>query len=237
MLYFTSKGNTRLLPLYALLLLLLCSPVVAQSTFSADRLVEAARSYLQRQTEEDAEITYTGQVKDQTFSQSGVQAEIRTSSVGSGSRQNVVFEFSYNNKVIRQVSLPFTVNRTISVPVVTMDLPAGTLLTSGHIRIEQRPLQTLREQDIVSVDDVMGQKLKSNVAASEVLTKSKLTAPDGITRGQTVRLVARSGSIVISTTAKALGDALPGESVNVMRTGAKSVIQAVAIGNGVVEVQ
>lgn len=235
--YFTEHRALRLLPVCALLLVMALSPASAQSTFSAERLVEAARGYLQQQAGQDAEITYTGRVQDQTFSQSGVQASIRTSEVGSGSHQNVVFEFAYNSRVIRQVSIPFTVNRTISVPVAIKDLPAGTVLTSSHIRFEQRPAQTVREQDLVDANTIVGQKLRNNISASEALTKDKLTVPDGITRGQTVRLVARSGNIVISTTAKALGNALPGEIVNVMRTGAKTIIQAIAIGNGIVEVQ
>lgn len=235
--HFHGRGAIRLLPAYTLLFFAVLSPAFAGSTFSAERLVEAAREYLRQQAGPGADITYTGKVQDQTFSQSGVRARIREHTLGTGSYQSVIVEFSSDDTVIRQVSFPFSISRTISVPVAAADLPAGTILTAEHIRLEERSPQSVRVRDIPAVDDVIGRKLTENISASEILTPNRLTAPDGITRGQTVRLVVRTGTIVISTTAKALGDALPGEPVNVMRTGAKSIIQAVAVGDGIVEVQ
>lgn len=216
-------------------LVLFCGTAAAQSTFSSERLLEAARAHLQ-QLASTTEVEPTGSIADQTFSQSGVQARIRNNTLAAGSTQNVVVEFTYNDKVIRQLSIPFRVARTVAVPVAAVSLPAGTVLSHQHIAIEQRPAASVRTRTLVAVDSLVGKKLTSNVAVSESLTTDKLTQADAIRRGQNVTLLARSGSIVVSTQARALGDALPGEQVTVVRNGASASIRATALGNGVVEI-
>lgn len=223
----------------------LCSMVVmaatntamAQSTFSAERLVAAATQHLQQQAGSSAEIQYTGSITDQEFSQTGVRASIKESRLGSGSYQNVVVEFALQGKTIRQLSLPFRISRMFSVPVAVTDLPAGTILTRDNIVVEQRSPQSVRTSNLLSIEDIVGKKLKTSVSATEALTADKLTIPGGIMRGQVVRVIARAGNIVVSTTAKALADALPGEQVSVVRTGAGALLQATVLGDGIVEVE
>ena len=193
-------------------LVLFCGTAAAQSTFSSERLLEAARAHLQ-QLASTTEVEPTGSIAE-----------------------NVVVELTYNDKVIRQLSIPFRVARTVAVPVAAVSLPAGTVLSHQHIAIEQRPAASVRTRTLVAVDSLVGKKLTSNVAVSEPLTTDKLTQADALRRGQNVKLLARSGSIVVSSHARALRDALPGEQVTVVRNGASASIRATALGNGVVEI-
>ncbi len=207
----------------------------AQSTFSSERLVDATRAYIQQQAgTQNAELK--GSVADQVFTQTGVQARIKESSLSSGETQNVVVEFTYNDKVIRQLSIPFRVARTVVVPVAASSLPAGTIITREHIALEERPLAAVRTRNLQPADSILGKKLTVGVSASDPLTMEKLTRADGIRRGQTVTLIARSGPIVITAQARALGDALPGEQFTVVRNGSTAAIRATALGDGMAEV-
>lgn len=208
--------------------------VYAQSTFSAERLTNAARTYVQHKAGTD-KVELKGSIADQTFAQSGVQARIKESDLASGELQNVVVEFVHSDKVIRQLSIPFRVERTVSVPVAVASLPAGTQIAREHIITEERPMASVRMRNLVPADSIVGKKLKVRIEVGEPLTAEKLTQADGIRRGQTVTLVVRSGPIVVTTQARALGDALPGETVTVVRNGATASIRAVAVGNGIVE--
>lgn len=229
------KGGLQLLATWCFTLVLCSAAVQAQSTFSSERLVDAARAHLQQRAG-TSDIELKGSVADQVFGQTGVQARIRDNSLSAGSTQNVVVEFVYNDKVIRQLSIPFRIARTIEVPVAASSLPAGTILTHGHITVEERPLSAVRTRNLLPADSIIGKKLTINVSASEPLTEEKLTQADGIRRGQTVTVIARSGPIVITAQARALGDALPGEQLTVLRSGSNASIRATALGDGLVEV-
>jgi len=122
------------------------------------------------------------------------------------------------------------------VPVAATALPAGTIIAQEHIALEERPMASIRMRNFLPADSIIGKKLTENISASEALTTDKLTQADGIRRGQTVTLVARSGPIVITAQARALGDALPGEIVTVVRNGSTASIRATALGDGIVEV-
>lgn len=233
-----SIGIARRLVLLPCAIVLLAAQVaVAQSTFSAERLVAAAKAHVQERAGSDAEVQYTGSIADQEFTQKGVQASIKEYRLSSGSHQSVVVEFLAQGKVIRQISLPFRINRMVLVPVALADLPAGTILARSDITLEQRSPQSVRTSSLLSVEEIVGKKLKTSVSAAEPLTADNITSPGGIARGQVVRVVSRAGNIVVTATAKALADALPGEQVSVVRSGAGALLQATVLDNSTVEVR
>lgn len=210
--------------------------VFPQSNFSGERILDAAKQFVQEKLGDDVEIKSTTKISDQKFTQSGVSAEFRDDKTLSNTMYNVVLEFFADGKVIRQMNVAFRTKITAQIPVAVRKIKAGETLTLEDVRLESRVI-TCKKSEIPTLSDLLGKRTKKQFREADVITKDDVMAARGILRGQSVTLVVRAGNITISTNAKAMSDALPGESVNIIREGTKNTLTATAVGNGIVEMQ
>lgn len=207
----------------------------AESRFSAERITAAARTYLLEAEDAESEITFIRKISDEVFMENGVSAEFRVDKQFPNGSGVLAVDFRQSSRILRTVQVPFSRKYFISVPVLTRRMKAGEIISQSDVRAESRTVQSLQES--MSVEEVIGQKLKRAYAQGAILTKADVESRAAVSRGQLVEVVLNTGSVQIRTLGRAMNDARPGETVSVQRDGARGPIHGVLSEKGIVEIR
>lgn len=135
-----------------------------------------------------------------------------------------------------KVYVPVNVIVTDTVFVAARTLPRGHLLTTADLVTEERDVTRLASGYVSSKDELVGQRLKSQLLAGRILTPKLLQADKAIRRGQSVTLVIRSGDISIQMGGKALVDGAIGQRIRVENSNSGRVVEGVVRSQEHVEV-
>lgn len=99
----------------------------------------------------------------------------------------------------------------------------------------------LREEDatyevdgVSSMDSVLNKVARTFIPEGKVLTQAMVDEPIAIQRGDVVRLLVKSGAVVVETSAKAMRDARIGESIPLQVIDTDRTVQARCVEPGVV---
>ncbi len=135
-----------------------------------------------------------------------------------------------------KVYVPVNVIVTDTVLVAARTLPRGHLLTPADLVAEERDVTRLVSGYVSSKDQLVGQRLKSQLLAGRILTPKLLQADNAIRRGQSVTLVIRSGDISIQMGGKALADGALGQRIRVENSNSGRVVEGIVRSREHVEV-
>ncbi len=135
-----------------------------------------------------------------------------------------------------KVYVPVNVFVTDTVFVAARTLPKGHLLTAGDLVAEERDVTRLVSGYVSTRDQLVGQRLKSQLLAGRILTPRLLQADKAIRRGQSVTLIVRSGDISIQMGGKALVDGALGQRIRVENTNSGRVVEGIVRSQEHVEV-
>ena len=135
-----------------------------------------------------------------------------------------------------KIYVPVNVIVTDTVFVAARTLPRGHLLTADDLVQEQRDVTRLVSGYISRQEQLVGQRLKSQLLAGRILTPRLLQADVAIRRGQTVTLIVRSGDISIQMGGKALMDGAVSQRIRVENTNSGRVVEGVVRSREHVEV-
>lgn len=122
-----------------------------------------------------------------------------------------------------------------SAVVLTRDLKRGDVLRAGDLEV--RAERASRTQTLTEPGRAIGFRLVRNLPAGSQVSAYDVEEVPGVERGQSVQLVAQVGSIVATTTGRALERARVGEGVRVENVGSGKVVQGVLREAGVVEIR
>lgn len=118
------------------------------------------------------------------------------------------------------------------VVVATRTLRRGERLTAADIRLEERDVSLLRDTVYRDPARAEGMALRRTVTAGSPLTGQSVTEPVLIRRGDTVTLIAESGTVSIRHQGVALQDGVMGKRISVRNRRSERVIQATVTGTG-----
>ena len=135
-----------------------------------------------------------------------------------------------------KVYVPVNVIVTDTVFVAARTLPRGHLLTTADLVTEERDVTRLASGYVSSKDELVGQRLKSQLLAGRILTPKLLQADKAIRRGQSVTLIVRSGDISIQMAGKALVDGAIGQRIRVENSNSGRVVEGIVRSQEHVEV-
>lgn len=120
------------------------------------------------------------------------------------------------------------------VLIATTSLASGHVLAAEDLASERRDVSNA--QDALSeLTAAVGQALKRSLRPGQVLQRQMLTAPLLVRRGDTVRIVARSGPVEVSNAGEALENGHGDDVIRVRNPATGRVIRVRVIDRGSVE--
>jgi len=135
-----------------------------------------------------------------------------------------------------KVYVPVNVIVMDTVFVAARTLPRGHLLTAADLVREERDVTRLVSGYVSSKEQLVGQRLKSQLLAGRILTPKLLQADMAIRRGQSVTLVVSRGDISIQMGGKALVDGAIGQRIRVENSNSGRVVEGIVRSREHVEV-
>ena len=135
-----------------------------------------------------------------------------------------------------KVYVPVNVFVTDDVLVARRTLPRGHVLVADDLRVEPRDVSRLVSGYSSNIEDLVGQRLKSQVIAGKILTPGMLQVDIAVRRGQAVTLTALSGGIRIQMSGKALMDGAINQRIRVENTHSGRVVEGIVRSREHVEV-
>ncbi len=125
--------------------------------------------------------------------------------------------------VVRETSSP-------GIVVAARPLPAGTVLGTGDVRLEQGGSVAGLSAGTRAIDEVLGRETIKPVAAGKAIEVSALRTPVVVRRGEIVTVCAHASGIRVETKAKAVKDGGMGDLVDLESLGDRRCYLARVVG-------
>lgn len=126
-----------------------------------------------------------------------------------------------------KVYIPVDVIVTDTVLVARRTLPRGHVLSRDDLLAEQRDVSRLVSGYIADPQQLLGQRLKTQLLAGRILTPQMLQADIAIRRGQSVTLAVNNNGLNIRMSGKALMDGALGQRIRVENTNSGRVVEGI----------
>lgn len=130
------------------------------------------------------------------------------------------------------VPVSFLIRRHEQRLVATQVIRKGDPLGAQNLALREDDA-TFDDRGFASLDEVEGKIARAYVGAGKVLTRGMVEFPALIKRGDVVRVMIRSGGVIIETNGTAMRDARQGESIPVTMTETRKQLQARCVEAGV----
>jgi flagella basal body P-ring formation protein FlgA len=119
--------------------------------------------------------------------------------------------------------------------VASRDIAPGQSISQADVEARQTDLTNMPRSVVTDLSQIVGTAAQSRITAGMPLRMDLLRTVNAVKFDQPVKLVAQGAGFSISSEGRALGNAAPGESVQV-RTGSGQIISGVVKDGGTVEV-
>ncbi|MDB5967599.1 MAG: flgA [Hydrocarboniphaga sp.] len=221
----------------ALVILLLALPyaaVWADDAQAVESLRRAAEGYVQAQAPAGAQISADAIDARMRLPACGSPLTAASGAGGGGQRWTVAVNCA--GPQAWTVYVPVKVASVADVVVAARNLPAGSQIAPGDVRVEKRDTSVLAQGYLADAALAVGQMLSRPLAAGAVLTPPGLARPSVVRRGDLVTLVSRSGGFEVRTQGKALANGALGERLAVENSSSRRVVQGQVAADGTVEI-
>ncbi len=137
---------------------------------------------------------------------------------------------------------PWKIFLTATISVRRTALVAATALgrdrplDASDVELRELDSSQLADAPLTAVEEVVGYELRRPVAAGVPLTRSMLTRPVLVERGETVTLVAATGAVEVRVAARALSDGVLGGRIDVENLNSRRRLDGTVAGPGLVRV-
>jgi flagella basal body P-ring formation protein FlgA len=128
-----------------------------------------------------------------------------------------------------------TAVETVEAAVLTRSVERNDILKASDIAVERRP-KTEAGPDATLRERAVGLQMRRQMRAGQVIKAADLGKPDLVTRDQNVTLIYDAPGVHLTGRGKAVDSGTLGDTVNVMNTQSKRVVQGTVTGPGQVAV-
>lgn len=135
-----------------------------------------------------------------------------------------------------RVYVPVTVAVVRPVVVTARSLARDTILAPGDVRLAEREVAGLAYGSFAAAEEVVGQRLRRDVAEGSILNPGLVLVPPLVRRGQEVLIEARSPGFSVRVAGVARRDGRLGETIPVQNISSGEVREAVVRSAKSVEV-
>lgn len=122
------------------------------------------------------------------------------------------------------------------VPVLTRDLPLGSVLAQTDVVMQRRELGQLSGAEKMDLPATLGRALRLTLAAGTILTPLNTRLPPMVQGGSSVTLTFKGESFQMSVIGEATGDGALGEAIRVRQPNGR-LVRAVVTGPGMAEMR
>ena len=144
--------------------------------------------------------------------------------------------FSIDGKVEKNITVRGHLKAIAPVAVAAADVPRGTLLSAGDIRLVPMDLDRLRDP-CFEVQTLIGQKVKRNLRKGAPIEKSMVDFPPLVKRGEVITIAAVNGGLKVTATGIAISNGQEGDTIRVKNSysGKEILCRVIGPGLGAVE--
>jgi flagella basal body P-ring formation protein FlgA len=157
-------------------------------------------------------------------------------SAGTHMRDRILVELRCPGAPPWHIYVPVRVVGTSVVTIAARAIVAGSVLTDKDVRVEQRDIPELPPGYLDDPTVAVGLTAARPISSGAVITNQFLLGAKAVQRGQTVTLVADSGSMSIRMAGRALTDGLINQRVKVENLSSGKVVEGIARSEQVVEI-
>ena len=149
---------------------------------------------------------------------------------------NTTITVKCNDKKPWTIYVPVKVKSYVAVAVAKRALTRGNVIQASDISYEERETSRLSNGYFSNNSKLIGQSLKRTLINGAVITPNVLAIKKMIRRGNRVKIIAETNSIIVRMPGKALMDAGKGDIIRVENLSSKRTVEGVVIGPGMVKV-
>lgn len=220
---------------------LLASPAVPAAALTPPATLvataeAAARSYARERAGPDARITVAATPPDPRLRLAPCASPPLAAVAPGGGLARLTVMVSCRQPAAWRVHVPVTVTATRPVVVAARSLARDTILAPGDVRLAERDVASLPYGSFASDREVVGQRLRRELAADAVLSPGLVLAPALVRRGQAVLMEARAPGFSVRMAGVARRDGRLGETIPVENISSGEVRDAVVRSAKSVEV-
>lgn len=132
--------------------------------------------------------------------------------------------------------VPVTIERPGEVVVSTRPIPRGQIIAEGDVRLAERDLATLHRGYLNDPAQAIGQRAERDLPGDEALSPANLGKPNVIKRGAEITIMAADELLDVRVGGVALASGGIGERIRVRNASSKRELDAVVVGEGLVQV-
>jgi len=141
-----------------------------------------------------------------------------------------------NNQKAWQVYIPVRIFEYIDVLVANQSLPRGTYLQQSDVTKVKKDVSRLHNGYFTKLSEINDMVTKRSLRKGRILTPGVITPPRLVKRGESITILAKSGTLVIRVKGRALMDGKMGDRIRVKNVRSKRDIQATVVSSGTVQV-
>ncbi|MBM7556999.1 flagellar basal body P-ring formation chaperone FlgA [Halanaerobacter jeridensis] len=141
-----------------------------------------------------------------------------------------------DGQLYRKFYIKFSTKLRVQVLIPKKRLEQGQSLTADLFVQRERLLTNAPDRYVSSFQALENKVLTRTLAAEQILTNDMLATPQLVTRWQKVKIVAKVGGVVVTTTGKALENGRKGDIIKVKNTNSNQTIEAKVVAPNEVEV-
>ena len=124
------------------------------------------------------------------------------------------------------------------LPVAARDMKAGQIITSDDVLTKRVPqLPNARITDSLKTEDLIGKEVKKSLRSGQTIQPNDVREQVMVAKGKIVTLNFTKSGIILSTQGKALENGGLGDTVRVMNSQSKTVVQGTVTGPETVSIQ
>ncbi len=190
-------------------------------------VLSAARRAITREQGLDLQVREVNWSNPQIIPTGRTELAVVRSGEASGGRLPVRVDVTVDGTPAARFVAQALVDDWREVPVLSRSVQRGSVIAAEDLQMVR--LNMLKQPlDVAShLQQVIGRRVKSDMAAGEAVRKNQLLIPPVIARGRKVRMVYRSGGFEATATGVAVDDGFEGGPLKVRNDSSKRIVEAV----------
>lgn len=141
-----------------------------------------------------------------------------------------------NGQVFARKNLTFDVKLYQNIAVATSPMSPGEILTTDKLRYERMDIGSLALGYFTDINKVQGLMVKRSLSPGMVVTELMVNKPMLMKRGNIVNIIARIGSMEVTTSGLAMQDGIEGQLIRVQNINSTKIISAKILDASTVQV-
>lgn len=151
----------------------------------------------------------------------------------SSSRFSLIFKV--DDRVVKNMSIRGKIEALANIIATSIPVKKGTILGPQHIKETVMDISELKDPGF-SPDQFLGKKLRRNLRAGSPIKLSMVETLPVIHRGEKVKIVVKSGAMLLTATGLAHSDGKINDLIRVQNINSNKVVFGKVTGPGIVEV-